>query len=111
VKTFGEELWTTYAQVVYSQAFPGQEWPKGWRFKGVANIPDAFGMTVYDEKLVEICLKALEDNPDSLIDTVIHELVHVIHGHGLKHGPRFYALLREAKKRRKSFLTKKEKKR
>ena len=111
MKDFNEEVWSSYAEKIFSQAFPGKEWPKGWRFKGVNDLPNAFALTIFDDKLVKVCLTALKHTPESLLDTIIHELIHVIHGHELKHGPRFYALLREAKKRRILFLTKKEKKR
>ena len=85
---------TTWARQVWKLAYPGEPWPKGWRVEWVGFMRGALGLTIYSERRVLLSLgDRKRNNP---VATLVHEFVHVMFGHDLRHGQEFRRLERAA---------------
>lgn len=88
------------AKRLFTQAFPWLGWPEGWRVVWADALPDAFGICRWNERLIEICRTgATHQGLDHLDDTLVHEMVHMVHGPSLPHGRAFSQRVRWAKRR------------
>lgn len=90
-----------HAEEMFAKAFPWiGAWPTGWRVEWKDEIPDAFGQTCWDDKLIQLCLTAARQySLKHLNDTVCHELTHLVVGPSVPHGRGFSQRVRWAKKR------------
>jgi hypothetical protein len=106
---------TAPARQVWAALFPGEPWPAGWRVQWAGFMRGALGLTLYDERRLLLSWgdhvgpkvitrrhswtvyadgrreRSQRPRP-GVVDTLIHEFVHVRCGKALRHGKEFTRL-------------------
>lgn len=84
---------------LFAKAFPWLGWPEGWRVEWRDDL-NYCGVTTWDDRLIVVCkARAKKNGRSHLADTLVHELVHMVHGPSLSHGRAFSQRVRWAKAR------------
>lgn len=81
---------TEAAKQIWEVVMPGFEWPKGWVvvFK---NVKSVYGTCWYFKR--QITLSSFWAKTDhNIIETLIHEMIHMHFGRSLRHGRKFRAI-------------------
>lgn len=69
------------------------KWREGWRYGGELRATRTLGRTFYRDKVIRLSKHLLEQGTEKdILDTVLHEIAHVIAGPGAKHGPAWKAV-------------------
>lgn len=64
------------------------KWREGWRYGGELRAAHTLGRTYYRDKKIRLSKHLLEQAEEKdILDTILHEVAHVIAGPGAKHGP------------------------
>lgn len=104
------------ARQLWAALFPGHPWPKGWRVQWAGFMRGALGLTIYQERRVllswgdfngpalitsrtrrlvtasDLTPRAVTSPRPQVLDTMLHEFVHMRAGHTLRHGAEFRRL-------------------
>ncbi len=98
---------TAIARGIWALGWPGRKWPAGLRLEWRSRITTEGGSTCYavtyfDDLLIAV---SVAEHGDGFIDTLVHELAHIVAGSTASHGPVWKAEHRRALRRvRKALL-------
>ncbi len=89
---------TSLAKQIFALAFPHQSWPRYWKVEWQAKCGCFWGWCDYQRKTI-VLFHDVAPHHD-VLETLIHEMVHMINaGWGLKHGKEFERLVVAAYRR------------
>lgn len=78
---------TEAAKQVWATVMPGYPWPEGWKVVW-RRMRGSYGWCRYATKTISLSLTHAERGHE-IIDTLIHEFVHMHYQQGVKHGMEF----------------------
>ncbi len=87
---------TAAAKQVWQACYPERSWPRGWTVQWVGFMRGAMGLCDYGSRRVLLSYGDAKRRPGEIVQTLVHEFVHVINGHELRHGLEFDRLTAQA---------------
>jgi hypothetical protein len=90
---------TAAAKQVWRAVYPRDPWPAGWRVAWAGFMPGCAGLCVHDERRIVLSYGDARARTGRVVETLVHEFIHLRAGPALRHGKDFRRLLTAARSR------------
>ncbi len=88
---------TAQAKLIWATIYPKEVWPRGWRVSWAGFMRNCYGLCIYGEK--RILLNWADARKKGMVETLVHEFIHMRIGRDLRHGAEFDRLTLAASRR------------